>query len=416
MAHGGTMRHLRNIILILLALLITVTPFTLAVYENADIYFNSELIDFVTSGAYYDAQAECIMLPLREFAEDIGAKADYDINSGEIILTIFNNSVKLKLDSSEAVINGTRIVELTASPVIYNDTAYIPIDIFTKCAGMDYKWEPDTMSAYLTLPKEYKLGISADQAMLSFGIPDRSDRSEQGFEWFVYTSVPTRYLMAGMIDSSIAAYFLCGENWELECGIYSSMRGENADSLMNIKKYNITASTNSVTYSNDEEYITVYLKEDGTVFAALYGLMKYKDRYDIIEATLASFSLELLDITNVYRAVNGYPPIAVNADISTIAKKQSSDMAENNFFSHKNSQGFSSSERLTAAGYSQFYSAEAIAEAYRNSFEAFAALIKDEGYRKMICADFTDFGCGASYNENSDGLLYFSQIFYAVKN
>ena len=56
------MRHFKNSIFLLLALVFAVSPFSFAAYENVAIYYNGEQLVFPDSGAYYDAQAECVIL------------------------------------------------------------------------------------------------------------------------------------------------------------------------------------------------------------------------------------------------------------------------------------------------------------------------------------------------------------------
>ena len=407
------MKKIRSCAAILLVIALAVSPFAFAVYENVDIYYNDELMEFSSSGAYYDAQADCVMVPLREFIEHIGAKVNFDVESGDIDITIYNTHVALSIGSTEAEINGERKTELKAAPLIYNDITYVPIEAITGSINIGYQWDPKSMSVHLSVVKAYTIGISSDQVKLTFGIPSRSDMSEQGFEWYVYNGEPGQYLMIGIENSASVAYYLYSGLWELECGLYKGMPSANADSLMKILGYSISTGDHCTAYSNAREYIIAYYDSEGMINAVLYEDIAYKDEFNITDRVTASFALELLDLSNVYRTSKGLEPIETDVMLSNLAKKHSDDMGNHNYFAHKDSAGFSNQDRFSAAGYPDCYCGESIAQAYRNAVEAFAGLLRDGDYTSLLSANFSSFGAGVSYSTDSDGLTYFSQVFYA---
>ena len=85
------MRTVKLLLVVTLSLLIAVSPFVFAAYENVTIYYNDELLDFSGAGAYYDAQAQCVMVPVRAFAGYIGADVEFDAETGAILLSIYNH-------------------------------------------------------------------------------------------------------------------------------------------------------------------------------------------------------------------------------------------------------------------------------------------------------------------------------------
>lgn len=60
---------------------------------------------------------------------------------------------------------------------------------------------------------------------------------------------------------------------------------------------------------------------------------------------------EIFRLINIERAANGLAALKVDATLASVARAHSADMAKNNYFSHTNLQGCSSSCRVTNAGY-----------------------------------------------------------------
>lgn len=410
------MRNFKNSIFLLLALVLAVSPFAFAAYENVAIYYNGEQLVFPDSGAYYDAQAECVMVPLRAFAEHIGAQVEFDPETGDILVLIYNTSIQLNTSSREAVVNDTRRIALAAAPTIADGTSFVPLDAITGALNMDCSWDVDTLTARVSVSKAYALGIGADQVKLNFGMPQRSDRSEQGFDWYIYNEIPGQLSMVGIANTAVVAYYLYQGAWELPCGIYCGMPVENANSLMRIQEYSLSIGSCSIAYTNDEEYIVAYLDPEGkSIAAVLYEDLSYKDLYEINDRITASFALQLHDLFNALRTGLGYEALPQDTLLASLAGKHADDMARSSDFSHLDSQGMSNEERLTAAGYGNSYCAEAIAQAYRNSFDAFAALSASTDYQALVSANFDAAGCGTAYCADSDGLMYYVQLFYAPK-
>ncbi len=410
------MRHLKTPLILLLTLLLAVSPFAFAAYENVAIYYNGEQLAFPAAGPYYDAQAECVMVPVRAFSESIGAQVEFDTESGDILVQIFNTGIRFNISSQEAVVNNVRRIALPAVPVIADGTSFVPLDAITGAMNIDYSWDVDTLTAQLSASKTYTLGVGADLVRLNYGIPQRSDRSEQGFDWYIYNEIPGQLSMIGISNAVVTAYYLYQGSWELPCGIYCGMPVDNANSLMRIQEYAISVGNCSIAYANDEEYIVAYLDPEGeSIAAVLYEDIAWKDQFEINDRVTASFALQLHDLLNAFRTGLGYQALPQDSMLASLAGQHVADMAQHNYFGHLDLRGMSNEERFTAAGYGECYCAEAIAQAYRNSFDAFAELIKDVEYQALAAANFNASGCAVAYNADSDGLVYYAQVFYAPK-
>ena len=411
------MRKYKRIFLILLCAALVVPPFSFAVYDNVDVYYNGELVEFSGSGAYYNAQHECVMVPLRAFAEHIGATVTFDPDAGGILVRIYNTTITMSLGHTEAIVNGGQHIFLPDVPLMEGGIAYVPIDAFSKSLNMDEEWDASSMTLRLSMVRSYTLGIDAEQVRLSFGLPQRSDRSEQGFDWYVYNSVPGQLTMVGIASSIVVAYYLYGGSWSLESGLYCGISASSASFLMRAKDYVVITGDSSIIYSNEDEYFVAYLDPSGEkVISILYENAAYKDVFEINTRILNSFAMQIFDLCNAYRSGLGEPYLNPDPLLSSVADKQATDMAEQNYFGHHDSHGQDSEARLSAAGYSECYYAEAIAEAYRNSFEAFTALLASPDYQTLAAANFEASGCGAAFSQDTDGILYYCQVFYAAIN
>lgn len=114
------------------------------------------------------------------------------------------------------------------------------------------------------------------------------------------------------------------------------------------------------------------------------------------------FADELLALTNAARARAGLRQLSLDGRLNTAAAVQSVDMARNNFFDHRGSDGSMPWDRTARAGYPQAMIAENIANGYRGAQEAFAAWMNSQGHRDNILRDgYTQMGAACA-----DGAFY----------
>lgn len=117
---------------------------------------------------------------------------------------------------------------------------------------------------------------------------------------------------------------------------------------------------------------------------------------------------DVLGQTNAFRQSKGLAPLAVNADLNTIAQKHSADMAGGRVaFGHD---GFSKRSSLVKEKISSVYSfAENVAYGV-NTAEAVLTLWKNSaGHRKNILGKYKYIGIGIA--KDKKGRMYYTQIF-----
>lgn len=104
---------------------------------------------------------------------------------------------------------------------------------------------------------------------------------------------------------------------------------------------------------------------------------------------------EVLRLVNVERAKAGCVPVAENPALASSARAHSTDMAQNNYFSHTSQDGRSPFDRMRAAGYTGSRMAENIAAGQPTPAAVMDSWMNSAGHRANIlnCA-YTDLGVG----------------------
>lgn len=93
------------------------------------------------------------VVPLRVIVESLGYEVEWDQNAKTITIVQGANTLNLKVDHSEAIVNGTT-VKLTAPPIIQNSVTLVPLRFVGEQTGLTVSWDNQTKSAYLTTPSD----------------------------------------------------------------------------------------------------------------------------------------------------------------------------------------------------------------------------------------------------------------------
>lgn len=129
----------------------------------------------------------------------------------------------------------------------------------------------------------------------------------------------------------------------------------------------------------------------------------------------SSFETTLLNLINKEREKQGAGPLTMVSSLRTAARKHSKDMACNDFFAHRGSDGSSPFDRMLAEGYSFSAAAENIyagSGPYNSPQSAFNAWMNSSGHRtNMLNPIYTDVGIGYKYNPESTYGGYFTADF-----
>lgn len=124
------------------------------------------------------------------------------------------------------------------------------------------------------------------------------------------------------------------------------------------------------------------------------------------------YDAELLRLTNAERQKAGLPPLRLASKLGQAAQRHAEDMARNNFFDHKGSNGSQPSDRAKAAGYSFSYIGENIAAGRATPAETIRQWMSSPGHRSNILKrEYTEIGFGYVSAPSTRYRHYWVQVF-----
>lgn len=118
----------------------------------------------------------------------------------------------------------------------------------------------------------------------------------------------------------------------------------------------------------------------------------------------SAFTSEVLRLTNLFRQQNGLQPLTLNSKLTAAAQTHSQNMGNLDFFSHTGADGSSSSQRVSASGYTWSAAGENIAAGYTTPDAVVNGWINSPGHRANILnANYRDIGIGYFYLAKDTG-------------
>ncbi|MBP3359318.1 MAG: C40 family peptidase [Clostridia bacterium] len=208
----------------------------------------------------------------------IKADPEYEISSEqaeEILNTCYDNAY-LKDENKIAYASMIRHGIISARGLTYPDkllTAESVTALKNRVLGLFEKKLPVTVGE-----KTICIGSSIDEMFSKFGEPDRIDSSEYGFDWYVYNSYYSDFIMIGVKDDVVSAYFTNAKTFVFD-GLHSG---------------------DMTVYKNDIEGLQVFYDANGAVDSVWYNPYSVTSEYN----EHSQFA-QLLDMVNAYRAKSG---------------------------------------------------------------------------------------------------------------
>ncbi len=405
----------KNILRILSVLtavcLLTVSSSVALAASSVTVELDGEKVVFSEAAPYYDEAAGRIYVPVRAICEAMGATVDYEASSKTVTITRGGTTLKLRIGVKTATVNGVAVA-LDAPPFIESSSTFVPLRFVSENLQLDVEWNASSKKVTLTSRAGLSLGMSSADVRSSLGDPDRTDISEKGYVWWVYDDL-SDYRMIGISDDKVVAYYLHSASWQTDSGLRSGMTAADCDALLS-QDY-VEQHTTYTCYSGSGVARTLMYDDSGAAYAVLEELEEYGSKTMISASVLDGFVRQSVDLVNIERHKLGLPALVCDSAIEDVARAHAGDMAKSNTYSHTGTDGSTPAERLRNAGFDDFYQLEIIARAFPNAVTAFSALLNNEQYRAVLRANYTSIGTGAAYNPQSDGILYYTQVFYSAK-
>lgn len=275
------------------------------------------------------------------------------------------------------------------------------------------------------------LGDSESTVIANLGQPDRKDPSEYAFTWYIYNSDYSQYVQVGIHKGQVAALYSGADVWSSVKGIEIGTKDTVVEQvygrpLDRIQKGNTSyllrdkAEGNQAVYLIDGAYTTFYF--DRYDQNKLMGLLlvdkaieeSFMDHYGKPSAALRSaYEQQLFDLANVTRTRQNLKPFIWDDTAAETARKHSRDMAEKDYFDHKNLQGQSPFDRMKSDGIRYMVAAENIAAGQSNAINTHADWMNSLGHRKNILHDIERLGTGVYFG--GELFVYYTQNFYTPR-
>ena len=278
----------------------------------------------------------------------------------------------------------------------------------------------------LEVPKEQafsihniELGDDRLEVEQQVGQAKRSSLNEYGVDWVAYHENYQNFIMVAYNDQNeVAGLFTNQDLLSSKLGITfkdsrESVLAKANEPLESIRKglisYQVQNNQEYDTFLIENNYVTIFYDkhEDNTVTAIqiISGeLEKKKNKFftDFSPELKEGFEYQLFDLTNAARVNHGLSVLSWDEAVRETARDHSTDMANNNYFSHTNPEGQSPFDRMAEDEISYRMAGENLAMGQLSSIFAHEGLMNSIGHRKNILqTDFESLGVGVAFNTES---------------
>lgn len=224
------------------------------------------------------------------------------------------------------------------------------------------------------------IGANIETVTDILGEPDRIDKSDYDFDWYVYNSDYNNFMMVGVDEGRICAFFSNSDNFSLD-GILAG-----------------DPFTKTYKYEKDSSY-RFFEGKDGTVDGFIYNPRSKSDR--LAENSSAVRGAELADIINSYRTKHGIDTAVISTDLwekasQMAVKSQYAEIATNQKGDH-------------IADDAEHYSGYDVCSLYnkllRNDSEILTAKTKSIGIGTYVLPDYTVTASIAASGSEADDII-----------
>ena len=273
--------------------------------------------------------------------------------------------------------------------------------------------------------EKIKIGNSREEVISLIGKPERIDKSEYDFEWYVYNQYKENFVMVGIKNNRVAGLYSNSINTcEIEdIGINDNkdLVTEQYEALEYKKKgntrYMINSNNQYDIVKKDNKYITFFYDIYENYRICSYQIISEESEmsldgiYPLESDELSkSFELQVRDLTNSVRFQRNLNGLEYSEKATISSRKHSEDMAKNNFFEHTNKKNESPFDRMKKEDIVYIGAGENIAAGQTSAIYAHEAWMNSEGHRKNILGDYNNIGVGVVFGGHYK--IYYTQNFY----
>jgi uncharacterized protein YkwD len=275
-----------------------------------------------------------------------------------------------------------------------------------------------------------ELGNDKNDIEHNLGAAKRASINEYGANWHAYHENYQDFFMVMYDDNNKAAGLYTNQDLlastnGIKIGNSSkeTVRSILGEPITKIQKgmviYQLQEDSDNDLFLLDDAYVTLfYDKHENDTVTAIQIISKpleenKKDFYTDATPTLKEgFEYQMFDLTNAARVNHQLPILAWDDHVRETAREHSADMAENDYFDHKNLEGQTPFDRMKEDAVAFHTAGENLAYGQLSSIFAHEGLMNSLGHRENILRkDYEYLGVGVAFNEKSQP--YYTQNYYA---
>ena len=330
-------------------------------------------------------------------------------------------------EKKENILNEDKVIDKGTTEVQQDKNKIDKGRVNTVSSNKDMKVEKQDNKPLVTIHSIF-IGENKDSVLQKLGDPIRKSSNDYGIEWNTYHQNYDHFFMVGYQDEKVAVLYTNQDVFKTTKGIKLSstvdeVREAYGSPLETIQKNGSSYSIEDEeydTYELDGYYVTFFYDNlDGQKVTAVQVITKraeeekegyYGNPSQMLEE---GFKWQMFDLINATRVKHGLLPLVWNDQIAKTAQHHSLDMADNDYFSHKNQHGKTPFDRITEDDIDYSVAGENIAMGQQNSIFAHEALMNSKSHRTNILDQrWTYLGVGVSIN--NEGVPYFTENYFTL--
>jgi uncharacterized protein YkwD len=275
-----------------------------------------------------------------------------------------------------------------------------------------------------------ELGNAKADIEHNLGAAKRISLNEYGTNWHAYHENYHDFFMIMYDENNKAAGLYTNQDLvastngiKIGSSSKESVRSILGEPITKVQKglviYQLQEDNDNDLFLLDDAYVTVfYDKHENNTVTGLQIISKAieenkKDFYTEATPSLKEgFEYQMFDITNAARVNHQLPILTWDDHVRETAREHSLDMAENDYFDHKNLEGQTPFDRMKEDEVAFNLAGENLAYGQLSSIFAHEGLMNSLGHRENILRqDYEYLGVGVAFNDKSQP--YYTQNYYA---
>ncbi|MFZ5989803.1 MAG: copper amine oxidase N-terminal domain-containing protein [Bacillota bacterium] len=149
------MKKIFIVFTLILALTITMSTIPIEASKEIKVSVNGQNISFPDAKPFIDKNNRTL-IPVRFVSQALGAEVKWDGDKREVLITLRETNVKLRIDDSNMLINN-RIKTMDTKAVIAQNRTFVPVRFVSEALGAEVLWNASTYTVIITTKDQSSL-------------------------------------------------------------------------------------------------------------------------------------------------------------------------------------------------------------------------------------------------------------------